>query len=147
MPAARTNEQGRDLLVHCVGRDGAVRDRHDVVRAARSEADSPVVDGQPQGSGPGASVSLATGGSAAVRPPRQPLRRRLAYVALDAVNRLVPKAPDRVVLHSTIDLEDGVLAEPLSAIPSVPAADLETLLYADLTARKEAQRIMRRSFC
>ena len=35
----------------------------------------------------------------------------------------------------------------LSAIPSVPAADLETLLYADLTARKEAQRIMRRSFC
>ena len=35
----------------------------------------------------------------------------------------------------------------LSALPSVPAADLETLLYADLTARKEAQRIMRRSFC
>ena len=35
----------------------------------------------------------------------------------------------------------------LSAIPAVPAGDLETLLYADLTARKEAQRIMRRSFC
>jgi len=35
----------------------------------------------------------------------------------------------------------------LMAIPSVPASDLDTLLYVDLTARKEAQRIMRHSFC
>ncbi len=49
-------------------------------------------------------------GGSSVLPPRQPLRRRLAYVGLDLVNRLVPKRPDAAVLHSTIDLEDGVLA-------------------------------------
>ena len=35
----------------------------------------------------------------------------------------------------------------LMKIPSAPASDLDTLIYADLTARNEAQRIMRRSFC
>jgi 1-deoxy-D-xylulose-5-phosphate reductoisomerase len=35
----------------------------------------------------------------------------------------------------------------LSAVSRTAAADLETLIYADLTARSEAQRIMRRSFC
>jgi CDP-glycerol glycerophosphotransferase len=62
-----------------------------------------------------------------VRPPRQSWRRRVAYVALDAVNRLVPKTPDRVVLHSTIDLEDGVfaVAEELNARGWTPTILLE----------------------
>ena len=49
-------------------------------------------------------------GGASVRPAPQPWRRRLAYVALDAINRVVPKNEGNVVLHSTIDLEDGILA-------------------------------------
>ena len=40
---------------------------------------------------------------------RPPLRHRLVHRALESANRLAPKA-DRVLLHSTIDLEDGVLA-------------------------------------
>jgi hypothetical protein len=48
--------------------------------------------------------------AAAVPPPRPSLRRRMAHLALEVANRVVPKTPDRVVLHSTIDLEDGVLA-------------------------------------
>ncbi len=40
---------------------------------------------------------------------RPPLPNRVAHWALGAVNRLTPKL-DRVALHSTIDLEDGVLA-------------------------------------
>lgn len=35
----------------------------------------------------------------------------------------------------------------LAAVPSTPAGDLDALVYADLTARNQAQRIMRRSFC
>jgi CDP-glycerol glycerophosphotransferase len=48
-------------------------------------------------------------------------------VALDAVNRVVPKTPDRVVLHSTIDLEDGVfsLADELHARGWTPTVLLE----------------------
>ena len=40
---------------------------------------------------------------------RPPLPNRLVHRALEWANRLAPKA-DRVLLHSTIDLEDGVLA-------------------------------------
>jgi 1-deoxy-D-xylulose-5-phosphate reductoisomerase len=35
----------------------------------------------------------------------------------------------------------------LAALPATPASDLDTLIYADLTARQHAQRIMQRSFC
>jgi len=35
----------------------------------------------------------------------------------------------------------------LDFLPATPAGDLEALVYADLTARREAQRIMQRSFC
>ncbi len=44
------------------------------------------------------------------RVPRRSLRKRLPFLALAAVNRLVPKASSKVVLHSTVDVEDGVLA-------------------------------------
>jgi len=40
-----------------------------------------------------------------------------------------------------------VIEATLSALPAVPVAGLDALIYADLTARSEAQRIMRRSFC
>jgi CDP-glycerol glycerophosphotransferase len=43
-------------------------------------------------------------------PSRPAWRKRLPYLALAAVNRLVPKVPGKVVLHSTVDVEDGVLA-------------------------------------
>ena len=36
--------------------------------------------------------------------------RRAVYRLLDLVNRLVPKTPGSVVLHSSVDVEDGVLA-------------------------------------
>ena len=58
---------------------------------------------------PSTELFPATGGGS-IRPPGQPLQRRAAYLGLDLVNRLVPKRQDAVVLHSTIDLEDGVLA-------------------------------------
>jgi 1-deoxy-D-xylulose-5-phosphate reductoisomerase len=42
---------------------------------------------------------------------------------------------------------DEVIELTLSALPAAAASDLDALIYADLTARKEAQRIMQRSFC
>jgi CDP-glycerol glycerophosphotransferase len=45
-----------------------------------------------------------------IDPPRPPWRKRLPYLALAVVNRLVPKVPSKVVLHSTVDIEDGLLA-------------------------------------
>jgi len=42
---------------------------------------------------------------------------------------------------------DELIEATLSAQPALPAHDLESLIYADLTAREEAQRIMQRSFC
>jgi CDP-glycerol glycerophosphotransferase (TagB/SpsB family) len=99
-------------MTSCPSRDrtGSGQDDHQPPTASADPASvAGVLDGQPRRSEPGAPSTLA-GGSAAVRPPRQPWRRRLAYVALDSVNRLVPKTADRVVLHSTIDLEDGVFA-------------------------------------
>lgn len=59
--------------------------------------------------GNGAPGFSSTGGTS-VRPAPQSWRRRLGYLALDVLNRVVPKDPDKVVLHSTIDIEDGVLA-------------------------------------
>ncbi len=41
------------------------------------------------------------------------------------------------------ELIEGTLA----AMPAEPVADLESLVYVDLTARHSAQRMMRRSFC
>ncbi len=35
----------------------------------------------------------------------------------------------------------------LESLPAAPATDLEAVVYADLTARREAQRIMQHSFC
>jgi 1-deoxy-D-xylulose-5-phosphate reductoisomerase len=35
----------------------------------------------------------------------------------------------------------------LGAMPAEPVRDLESLVYVDLTARQNAQRMMRRSFC
>jgi len=43
-------------------------------------------------------------------PAAASLGRRLAYRVLDLVNRVVPKQPDTMVLHSSVDVEDGVLA-------------------------------------
>jgi len=42
---------------------------------------------------------------------------------------------------------DEVIEGTLEALPAESAADLDALVYADLTARREAQRIIRRSFC
>lgn len=49
-------------------------------------------------------------GGASQLPVRRSGRRRAAYRALAVANRLLPKSPRKAVLHSTIDLEDGVLA-------------------------------------
>ena len=40
-----------------------------------------------------------------------------------------------------------LIEETLNAVPAEPQATLEALIYADLTARREAQRIIRRAFC
>jgi 1-deoxy-D-xylulose-5-phosphate reductoisomerase len=40
-----------------------------------------------------------------------------------------------------------VIEETLTAVPAEPQTTLEALVYADLTARREAQRIMRSAFC
>lgn len=44
------------------------------------------------------------------RPARDSWRRRLAYRGLDLANRVAPKDASRLVLHSSVDVEDGVLA-------------------------------------
>lgn len=43
-------------------------------------------------------------------PSAASLGRRLVYRALDLVNRVIPKQPGTLVLHSSVDVEDGVLA-------------------------------------
>ena len=59
----------------------------------------------------GAAPELFHGvGGAPGAEPRQSLKKRLAYRALDLVNRAVPKDPGLMVLHSSVDVEDGVLA-------------------------------------
>jgi 1-deoxy-D-xylulose-5-phosphate reductoisomerase len=42
---------------------------------------------------------------------------------------------------------DELIEGTLGKVPATPVTDLESLIYADLTARREAQRIMQRSFC
>ena len=42
--------------------------------------------------------------------PRRPWRKRLPFLALAALDRVVPKTATKVALHSTVDVEDGVLA-------------------------------------
>ncbi len=37
-------------------------------------------------------------------------QKRLPFMGLAALNRLVPKTPSKVVLHSSVDVEDGVLS-------------------------------------
>jgi CDP-glycerol glycerophosphotransferase len=54
-------------------------------------------------------MTFAHPGGGSTRPPRRSRARRLSYAGLSAANRLMPKT-DSVLLHSTIDLEDGVLA-------------------------------------
>lgn len=43
-------------------------------------------------------------------PPSASVGRRLVYRVLDLVNRVLPKEPDTMVLHSSVDVEDGILA-------------------------------------
>ncbi|MDE1884925.1 MAG: 1-deoxy-D-xylulose-5-phosphate reductoisomerase, partial [Xanthomonadaceae bacterium] len=40
-----------------------------------------------------------------------------------------------------------IVAATLDAMPAEPVDSLEGLIYADLTARQHAQRIMRRAYC
>jgi len=40
-----------------------------------------------------------------------------------------------------------LIEETLAAVPAEPQTTLDAVIYADLTARREAQRIMRRAFC
>ena len=42
---------------------------------------------------------------------------------------------------------DELIEATLAALPATSLPDLESLIYADLTARREAQRIIQRSFC
>ncbi len=79
-------------------------------RALGDVAEQP---GPPDGgvpSGKNGAPGFRTTGGASVRPAPRSWRRRATYLALDVLNRVVPKDPDKVVLHSTIDVEDGVLA-------------------------------------
>jgi 1-deoxy-D-xylulose-5-phosphate reductoisomerase len=79
----------------------------------------------------------------------------LAYAALVAGGTApaILNAANEVAVAAFLDgtLPFLAIAElieaTLMAIPTSPAHDLEALLYADLTARQAAQRIMRRDFC
>ena len=42
--------------------------------------------------------------------PGRSWQKRLPFMGLAAINRLVPKTPSKVVLHSSVDVEDGVVA-------------------------------------
>ena len=42
--------------------------------------------------------------------PRRPWRKRLPFLLLAGIDRVVPKTATKVALHSTVDVEDGVLA-------------------------------------
>lgn len=75
-----------------------------------SHSAPPPPTGPASAAGPSAAPLFPQTGGASVRPAPQPWQRRLAYVGLALVNRFVPKTQDKVVLHSTIDLEDGILA-------------------------------------
>ncbi len=49
-------------------------------------------------------------GGASIVPGRPSVQKRLGYLGLQTLNRVVPKRSRAVVLHSTVDVEDGVLA-------------------------------------
>jgi 1-deoxy-D-xylulose-5-phosphate reductoisomerase len=79
----------------------------------------------------------------------------LAYAALAAGGTApaILNAANEVAVAAFLDQTLPFLAiadlieETLAAIPATPVSDLESLIYADLTARQRAQRIMQRSFC
>ena len=79
----------------------------------------------------------------------------LAYAALAAGGTApaILNAANEVAVAAFLDQALAFLAiaelieETLSAIPATPISDLESLVYADLTARQQAQRIMQRSYC
>jgi CDP-glycerol glycerophosphotransferase len=82
----------------------------DSVRGTSAPAVEPAPASGRVRSGKNGAPGFSAAGGASVRPAPQTWRRRAAYLALDVLNRVVPKDPDKVVLHSTIDIEDGVLA-------------------------------------
>ncbi len=59
---------------------------------------------------PGSGTFSGIGGVPLPSASRPSWRRRAPYLALAAVNRLVPKLASKVVLHSTVDIEDGLMA-------------------------------------
>jgi 1-deoxy-D-xylulose-5-phosphate reductoisomerase len=79
----------------------------------------------------------------------------LAYAALKAGGTAptVLNAANEIAVAAFLDggLPFLAIAEvveaTLAALPPEPQTTLEGLIYADLTARREAQRIMRRAFC
>jgi 1-deoxy-D-xylulose-5-phosphate reductoisomerase len=79
----------------------------------------------------------------------------LAYAALKAGGTAptVLNAANEIAVAAFLDggLPFLAIAEvveaTLAALPAEPQTTLEGLIYADLTARHEAQRIMRRAFC
>jgi 1-deoxy-D-xylulose-5-phosphate reductoisomerase len=64
---------------------------------------------------------------------------------LNAANEIAVAA----FLHRTLPFLaiPELIEATLTAVPSQPASDIETLIHADLTARQQAQRIIRRDFC
>ncbi len=72
------------------------------------------VGGTPPENATGATPKPAAGfaslGGGSEVPDAPSFRRRLGFLAIGLLNRLVPKSPKSVVLHATIDIEDGVLA-------------------------------------
>ncbi len=79
----------------------------------------------------------------------------LAYSALRAGGSapIILNAANEIAVGTFLEGGLPFLAIPelieatLGAMPAEPVRDLESLVYADLTARQLAQRMMRRSFC
>jgi 1-deoxy-D-xylulose-5-phosphate reductoisomerase len=89
-------------------------------------------------------------------PDRETFRcLHLAYQALGegGTAPTVLNAANEIAVAAFLDGTLPFLAIPeliestLTRLPTAPADDLDALVYADLTARREAQRIMQRSFC
>jgi 1-deoxy-D-xylulose-5-phosphate reductoisomerase len=79
----------------------------------------------------------------------------LAYAALAAGGTApaILNAANEVAVTAFLDQTLPFLAiadlieETLTAVPATAVSDLDGLIYADLTARQQARRIMQRSFC
>lgn len=99
---------------------------------------SSVTGGQP----PGQELFHGMDGTREV-PVRQTLTKRLAYRLLDAVNRAVTKDPALMALHSSVDVEDGVLAvaEEAAARGVRPVVLLEDPARARLVERLSGGRV------